>query len=257
MADFDGDIGAWQRRIAECPEGLARRLAVQQALAPEPGKAYLDVGCGGGHLVKELSEAIGQKGRVVGLDPSPDQLSAARNLCADTPIAELVESDALHMDFPDGTFDGLSSIQTLEYIQDTERALAEMRRVVKDGATIALVSVLWDHWRFHGAEKELNDLILDAFRAHCFHQMLPLEFPHFLTAAGFDNVTSRSLGFFNDKLEETSFAYWGAKIAAFFAGTQGVPEDKTNDWLAQLEQANEEKRFGFVSVPILTTGVAS
>ncbi len=31
--DFSGDIGLWQRKIAEGPEGTARRMAVFEALA--------------------------------------------------------------------------------------------------------------------------------------------------------------------------------------------------------------------------------
>lgn len=161
------------------------------------------------------------------------------------------------MMFPDGTFDGLASIQTLDYIPDVERALSEMRRVVRDGATVALVCVLWDHWRFHGAERKLNNLILDAFRTHCSHQMLPLEFPHLLLSAGFKDVKSQAIGFYNDRFEESSFAFWGAKIAAQFAVGQGVSLEKSKAWLSQLQQADQERRFGFVSVPVLTTSVAA
>ncbi len=49
--EFSGDIGLWQRRIAECPEGASRRLAVFEALMPQAEMRVLDVGCGSGHLV--------------------------------------------------------------------------------------------------------------------------------------------------------------------------------------------------------------
>ena len=46
--DFGGDIGLWQRKIAEGLEGTSRRLAVFEALAINSGQALLDLGCGGG-----------------------------------------------------------------------------------------------------------------------------------------------------------------------------------------------------------------
>jgi len=254
--DFSGDIGLWQRKIAEGPEGTARRMAVFEALAIESGQAVLDLGCGGGHLVREIALAVGVSGRAVGLDMSTEQLDAARAVCAGLPAAELIEGDATDMSFVEGTFDGLASIQTLEYIADIERALAEARRVLKSGGKAAFVSVLWDHWRFHGADPELNDRMLDVWRAHCPHQMLPMEMPRKLAAAGFGGVMRKPIAFLNGALNENAYALWAAKVVAAFAIGQGVPEEDAKRWLEQLDQADKEGRFGFVSVPVLTTATA-
>ena len=254
--DFSGDFGLWQRKIAESPEGVARRLAVFDALAVEAGQAILDLGCGGGHLVREIALAVGAGGRAVGFDVSPDQLEAARGICDGLPAAELIEGEATGMAFEDGAFDGLASIQTLEYIPDVDRALAEARRVMAPGSTAALVSVLWDHWRFHGAEPELTERILDAWRAHCPHQMLPMELPRRLTAAGFGGVTRKPIAFLNGARHENTYALWAAKVAAAFAIGQGIAEEDAARWLDQLAQADREGRFGFVSVPVLTTATA-
>ncbi len=254
--DFSGDIGLWQRKVAEGPEGIARRMAVFEALAIESGQAVLDLGCGGGHLVRELALAVGDGGRAVGLDMSAEQLGAARALCAGLPAAELTEGDAADLSFEDGAFDGLASIQTLEYVPDVDGALAEARRVLKPGGKAAFVSVLWDHWRFHGADPELNDRMLDVWRAHCSHQMLPIEMPRRLTATGFGGVVRRPIAFFNGALHENAFALWASKFAAAFAIGQGFPEEDARRWQEQLDQADKEGRFGFVSVPVLTTATA-
>jgi len=57
--EFSGDIGMWQLKIAESPEGHARRMAVFDYLAIEAAQAVLDIGCGGGHLVREIGLAVG------------------------------------------------------------------------------------------------------------------------------------------------------------------------------------------------------
>jgi ubiquinone/menaquinone biosynthesis C-methylase UbiE len=109
---------------------------------------------------------VGEGGRAVGLDVSAEQLAVARTACADLPAAAFVEDDATGLDVGDATFNGIASINTLEYIADVGAALGEMRRVLKPGARVALISVLWDHFRYHGAEPALNERMLDAFRAH-------------------------------------------------------------------------------------------
>jgi SAM-dependent methyltransferase len=254
--DFGGDIGLWQRKVAEGPEGVARRMAVFAALSVGAGQAVLDLGCGGGHLVRDLALAVGVSGRAVGLDMSEEQLGAARTLCNGLPAAELIEGDAMELSFEDGTFDGLASIQTLEYIPDVDGALAEARRVLKSGGKAAFVSVLWDHWRFHGAEPELNNRILDAWRSHCLHQMLPIEMPHKLAATGFGGVLRQPIAFFNGTMHENAYALWASKFTATFVIGQGLSEDDARRWQEQLQQADREGRFGFVSVPVLTTATA-
>ena len=254
--DFSGDVGLWQRKITEGPEGVARRMAVFSALAVESGHSVLDLGCGGGHLVREIALAVGNGGRAVGLDMSAAQLDAARTVCVGLPAAELIEGDATKMSFEDASFDSIASIQALEYIADVDRALAEARRVLKPGGKAAFVSVLWEHWRFHGADADLNDQMLDAWRAHCPHQMLPLEMPHRLSAAGFGGVTREPIAFFNGALHENAFALWAAKIVAAFAIGQGVAEKDAARWQDQLTQADRQGRFGFVSVPVLTKATA-
>jgi ubiquinone/menaquinone biosynthesis C-methylase UbiE len=200
--------------------------------------------------------AVGEGGRAVGIDVSAEQLAVARTACADLPAAAFVEDDATGLDVGDATFNGIASINTLEYIADMGAALGEMRRVLKPGARVALISVLWDHFRYHGAELALNEQMLDAFRAHCPHQMLPLELPSKLEAHGFGGIRRESLAFFNGALNDNAYALWAAKIIVVFAIGQGIAEDDARRWFQQLEDADEEGRFGFVSVPILTSAIA-
>ena len=87
----------------------------------------------------------------------------------------LLHSSATKMDLEDASFDMVTSTQTLEYIPDVDAALSECTRILKSYGEFLNISILWDHFRFYGAEEKLNEKIHDAFRAHCSHQMLPME----------------------------------------------------------------------------------
>ena len=255
--DFGEEIGLWQRKLSDGPEGMARRLAVFEALGIKTGQSILDLGCGGGHLVRDVALAIGDSGRVVGFDTSKDQLQSAGALCPGLSAVHLVEGDATDMPFDDGEFDCLASIQTLEYIPNVDGAIREARRVLKLGGKAALVSVLWDHWRFHGAEPVLNKKMHDAWRQHCPHQMLPPELPGKLEAAGFAGVAQKPIAFMNSTMHENAYASWAAKLVGAYAISNGVKDADAVLWLAQLEKADSEGRFCFVSVPVLTTATAA
>ncbi len=254
--DIEQDISLWQRRVAEGPEGAARRLAAFAALDLRPGLSVLDIGCGGGHLVRDLALAVGADGRAVGIDPNEKQLAAARELCADLPAVELHAGIAGELPLGDGEIDGLASVQTLEYVPDVAGALAECRRVLKPGGRAVFISVLWDHWRFHGPDPALNEAMHEVWRGHCAHQMLPIEMPERLAATGFGGIGQRAIAFMNRHLHENTAAFWNAKMVAMFAVVQGVEETAARRWLDELNAADAEGRFAFVSMPIVTTATA-
>jgi SAM-dependent methyltransferase len=92
----------------------------------------LDVGAGTGYL-QDIVE------NYVGLDISP---TAARYF-----HKPFIQASATEMPIPDSVFDVAWSIWVLEHVPGPEQALAEMRRVVKDGGLLFLVPA-WDCSRY-------------------------------------------------------------------------------------------------------------
>ena len=92
----------------------------------------LDVATGTGAVALEL---IRQRAcSVVGLDQSPEMLVVARRRLPDD--VPLVEGDADHLPFPDGSFDALTFTYLLRYVDDPRATLGELARVVKPRGTI-------------------------------------------------------------------------------------------------------------------------
>ncbi|BDC51960.1 hypothetical protein F183_A42750 [Bryobacterales bacterium F-183] len=104
----------------------------------DKSKRVLDVGAGTGYLQDVVPN-------YVGLDISP---SAKRYF-----HKTFVEASATEMPFPDDSFDGAWSIWVLEHVPKPEQALAEIRRVVKDGGVVFLKPA-WDcpWWLAQGYE---------------------------------------------------------------------------------------------------------
>ena len=254
--DFSGDVGEWQRNVSEGKAGKDRRMKVIEALNIQSGQSIIDIGCGGGHLLKELGMCVGNKGHVFGLDNSPQQLDNAKTYCCEYDCIELIEGNATDIPCASEVFDGLVGIQTYEYIKDVGPALKEARRVLKLGCPIAIVSILWDHCRFYGAEEVLNQEIFEAFKAHCFHQMLPMELSHLLPDNGFGSISRQNLSYIETTLHAGMAGFYLSKLMALFATMQGVTETMAELWLSQLEKADQEGRFGFVNFPVLTKATA-
>ena len=105
-----------------------------------PDHVVLDVATGTGAVALEL---VRQKGcSVVGLDQSREMLDEARRrllLSAETKRVRLVESPARELPFEDATFDGLTGAYLLRYLDDLPSDLRELARVLRPGATAALL----------------------------------------------------------------------------------------------------------------------
>ena len=251
---FEGDTSLVQQKMTGSSAGVARRLAVMNALNLQTDDTLLDAGCGAGHLIKEIGLTVSTHSKAVGLDPSETQLDAARLRCNGLGNAQFLCGMADKIDLANASCDAITSIQTLDYIEDVDATLGELVRLLKPRSRLVNVSVRWDHFKFHGADEKLNDLIDDAWKAHCHHQMLPLELFGRLAKRGVGYIRTESLAFVITQRQQNSSAAYAETTLANYAISQGVDEDKVQAWRSQLAQAEAEGRFGFTSFPVLTVG---
>jgi SAM-dependent methyltransferase len=102
-------------------------------------REVLDVGCGIG--VGPASIARDPGCRVVGLDRSPRMIEWARARARDQGLVdrvELVVGDVLALPFEDGRFDAVIAESVLAFVEEKERAIAEMVRVARSGGWVGL-----------------------------------------------------------------------------------------------------------------------
>ena len=251
--DFDSDLGKLQRLMAESIAGTSRRNAILNALPTQAGDTIIDVGCGAGHLLPHLAKSVGAAGTIYGLDPSKNQLNQARKRCSEFENIKLIERNADNSKLQRNCCHSATATQASEYIPDVDIGLDEITRILKPGGAFVNVSILWDHFKFHGVDQRLNEKIHEAFRAHCSHQMLPMELPGKLDRRGFKNIRDEALAFVITRRDENSPAYYSEAVMANFALTQGVSEAEVLNWKSQLEKAEQQGRFGFTSFPVLTS----
>ena len=108
------------------------RKKAAKALAPEPGKLYLDLCCGTGDFALELMKREGVN--VVGVDFSAGMLKIAEKKRNGRSGLKLSAGDALSLPFKDGSFDGGTVAFGIRNFEKLEEGMSEIRRVMKKDA---------------------------------------------------------------------------------------------------------------------------
>jgi ubiquinone/menaquinone biosynthesis C-methylase UbiE len=100
------------------------------------GMAVADVGAGTGALTAEL---VRLGATVAAADPSPEFVASLRQ---NLPDVEAHQAPAEQLPWPDGAFDAVLAQLVVTFMRDAPAGVAEMRRVVRPGGTVA--ACMWD-----------------------------------------------------------------------------------------------------------------
>lgn len=147
------------------------------------GDTVVDVGCGGGRAVGELS-ARGV--RAIGVDLDPEMVGVARERW---PGGEFHVADATALPLDDGSVTGYRADKLLHALPEPERAVAEARRVLaKDGRAV-LVGHDWDTFVIDSDDPALTRTIVHARADRLPHPRIARRYRNLLLDNGFTDVT--------------------------------------------------------------------
>ncbi|HEY0782373.1 MAG TPA: methyltransferase domain-containing protein [Thermoanaerobaculia bacterium] len=165
----------WARFNAESTRETLARLT----LAPD--ERLLDVGCGTGELLAALARTH-PPALLEGVDPVPAMLAVARRKLPAT--VELRQAWAERLPHPAGAFAVVVSCNAFHYMEEPERALAEVARVLARPGRLVLTD-----WCADFLACRLCDVALRWLHRANRKVYRGSEVAHFLSAAGFRDVT--------------------------------------------------------------------
>lgn len=159
-----------------------RHLVGQMAL--RPGMRVLDLGCGTGTLTLMIKTAHPDV-EIIGLDGDPQVLALARTKAARAGVAirwDLGLADTLP--YPTGLFDRVVSSLVMHHlaVPDKQRALAEVRRVLRPGGELHIL----DFGRPHNPYTHMMASIMRHFEETA--AQLDGRLPAMLAQGGFTQV---------------------------------------------------------------------
>ena len=166
-----------------------------------PGARLLDLACGGGEPASTLAERVSPGGSVVATDFSAEMVEATRRRAARLGRTNLTAqaADAQSLPFDDGSFDAVTCRFGLMFCPEPERAVREIRRVLRRGGRFAVA--VWDA----PAKNPYYSILARILRRHMeippfdpkapgpFRLAAPGELEALFSGAGFEPVEVESI----------------------------------------------------------------
>lgn len=253
---YEASMGRWSRKLA-IP-------FLDFAGVPSHGRV-LDAGCGTGSLTLALS-AHAELTAIEALDFEENFVTALRARTDDARISPR-QGDVCALPYDDKSFDAAYSLLVLHFVSDADKAIGEMRRVLKPGATAA--AAVWSYdgmpsWRLFwdtiralepeaegsGVPSGPRPMTAEGELRTCFE------------SAGFADVTEARLTITMDYAGFDDFylpkVYGQGRISAFFDGLPEARRERLREALkaVYLDGRAEDGPRGFESVAWAVRAVA-
>ena len=206
MEPYDKKTAELIERSYQTPEIANQRLRTLAALALAHGESVLDAGCGTGLLLEQEAFAVGGKGRAEGVDFSDAMLAHARERCARLEHVRLQQGSIETLPFEDASFDAVSCTQTLLYVEDMDKALGEIHRVLKPRGRIAIIETDWSGAIINSLDQAMTDRIFDAWDLAVVNPNLPRRLGAILRRIGFGAQRVEAIPVLNASYSEHSFS---------------------------------------------------
>ncbi len=160
---------------------LYRELCEIISKSLDKNMQVLELACGTGQLTFPLCRKVA---RWKATDFLEKMIEEAKVRASNLPVTFTVQ-DATNLPYDDGKFDTVVIVNALHIMPNPDKALAEIRRVLRKGGLLIAPTFVYD-----GKINKIRIWLMEMIGFHTFHKWKSGEYVEFVCKKGFDLVDS-------------------------------------------------------------------
>lgn len=257
--DTFGDVEHWTaeqgrtwvyslNRRAAAPDQVSMRSRIIQQLTPASGKTILELGCGTGRLLYDLSCAIGSTGAAIGLEPQRWLAEEATQFLLDIKRLRnlsILPGRAESIPLIQESVDACVAQTTLIHIPPSKllAVCAEVKRILKPGGKFISVDQDGDTWVIDHPQREVTRKIVRFNSDYRYADgWTGRHLRRLFMQTGFTDVKIECIPY--SVTEHDDYLYLMAERIAKSAAERGaISENECRDWLSELKKRATDGNF--------------
>lgn len=246
-------VAADRWRLQSAYMGHAATETLVEYARPAAGMRVLDLASGTGEPAITLARMVTDRGKVTALDQSSDLLAIAARRAKERHLTnfETQVADAHKLPFPDQSFDLATCRFGVMFFADPVRAMAELRRVLRQGARACCVawgSFEQPYWQstMKIVHQHVGGTMLEPGGSDPFRFSVPGSLSEVLRSAGFREVeeSTRNVPWTWPGKASEVLEYARACSTPFQPMLSRVPQEEWPTIMAEAQTAIERYRVG-------------
>lgn len=203
----------------------------------------IDLGCGTGIDVLNMSQFLGDNVNVIGVDHDEALLSKGRHAAAGKNV-HFVQSEAHQIPFEDDSIDGLRTERLIQHLTEPEAVVAEVKRVLKPNGSFLIVETDWASLVFyHGNILVQEKVVHYLTRKKINNGFAARKLTQYLEQSAFRDIGIEIFPFTLRSLREANDYLWIEIILSEMLEKEVLSSEEYGAFLEDLKIAEEMGYF--------------
>jgi len=204
----------------------------------------IDLGCGAGKDVIELTKLVSADVKVIGVDHDPVMLAQGKTEAVEINNVDFILSEAYPLPFEDDSIAGLRTERLIQHLTNPEKVIQEISRILKKDGPLVIIETDWNSLSFYtqfvDIQKKVISYLTDVKVNNGFAAQ---KLSSYLQLNNFKNIKFEIHPFVVNTLEEANLYFWIEKMVKEASEKGYIKEDEYQTFYNALQQADDEHYF--------------
>lgn len=224
------------RFLEELPSFHAYKNISIEKLRLKQGDKAVDVGCGLGFDVLKLAKVVSPGGSSIGIDMSERLLNAAREEFGDHEGVSFQRGDIHELEIPANSVDGIRVDRTLQHVQDPQKVISEMVRVLKPGGWLVCAEPDWSTFVIDVEDDETTDIVIHTWKSSFRNPHIGRQLLRRVRSEGLENTWADGLILLADGIEAVDTVYDTFATAEKVKAENAEQTRAVDAWINELQR---------------------